>query len=494
MQFKHLRFVLRFSVCWLLLMTSVRLHAFALLGPFEPWMDQTNGFRQPGEIGGPMDIASGYRWNVPVVTYGFDQSFLDYFGSNGVTAVESAIQLLNNLPPASQLAPSNFPAVVTGANYVAAADALTDLKSETLFLLLEHLGLAAPDGSAFCLRSYSFVNGNIEGNVIMRNYDPVTFAASSSVDDTLLSYYLYEYDPGLGCWAAAPIQVDPNAEADPAVADGNVGRGYFYAGLTRDDIGGLRFLYSTNNVNYETLLPGVAGTGTNATSFVNGAWRPGVDKVLFVSGSLDPLTGEFFSPVTNQFTDTYITNGVVMHQYLARVISRPDVLFSAADLSQSVPSFSFYSCTGTTNWINNAAWNGNPSGAGPGVIQPPVVITFNQAGRQFVSYGSYSDTIAIDESRLLASFDGSTNAPIVYPNSQSGTGTTTVRIWLTIGNMQRSFDWEPPSTNGSTFVMQTSTDLAGWTNLFTVTNNGSLCTYSVNNPASSHRFYRLLPQ
>src|SRR5208282_3002698 len=82
---------------------------FALLGPFAPWMEETNDLRQPGDIGGPMDIGSGYRWNVPVVTYGFDQSFLDYFGTNGVAAVEGAIQILNSLPPASIAVPTDYP-------------------------------------------------------------------------------------------------------------------------------------------------------------------------------------------------------------------------------------------------------------------------------------------------------------------------------------------------------------------------------------------------
>jgi len=83
---------------------------FALLGPFAPWMQETNGVVFPGDIGGPMNIGNGYRWNVPIVTYGFDQSFLDYFGTNGVAAVEGAFQILNDLPPASQIVLTNIPA------------------------------------------------------------------------------------------------------------------------------------------------------------------------------------------------------------------------------------------------------------------------------------------------------------------------------------------------------------------------------------------------
>lgn len=54
-----------------------------------------------GNIGGPMALGEEYRWNMPIITYGFDKSFLDYFGRPGVDAVEAAIQVINDLPPAS---------------------------------------------------------------------------------------------------------------------------------------------------------------------------------------------------------------------------------------------------------------------------------------------------------------------------------------------------------------------------------------------------------
>lgn len=70
---------------------ATRASAFSLLGPHEDWMQTMNGFRQPNDIGGPMNLGQEYRWNVPVVVYAFDQSFRDYFGTNGVNAVEEAI-------------------------------------------------------------------------------------------------------------------------------------------------------------------------------------------------------------------------------------------------------------------------------------------------------------------------------------------------------------------------------------------------------------------
>ena len=121
-------------VLWL--MTSYA-SAFALLGPYEDWMQPTHGFRYDTDVGGPMNLGKEYRWNVPVLTYAFDQSFLDYFGTNGVAAVEQAIQILNALPPASQLNPSNYPPEALRVNYVARALGLIDLKSQTI-----HLGIS----------------------------------------------------------------------------------------------------------------------------------------------------------------------------------------------------------------------------------------------------------------------------------------------------------------------------------------------------------------
>src|ERR1035441_6312107 len=93
----------------LLTLSVSRIEAFSLLGPYASWMDQTLAYKQPDDIGGPMDINEEYRWNVPLVTYAFDQSFLDYFGSNGVAAVEQAIGVINDLPPASSIDLTNFP-------------------------------------------------------------------------------------------------------------------------------------------------------------------------------------------------------------------------------------------------------------------------------------------------------------------------------------------------------------------------------------------------
>jgi hypothetical protein len=483
-----------------LIASTVESGAFALLGPVQPWMQTTNGVISIGDIGGPMCIINEYRWNVPVVTYGFDQSFLDFFGSNGVAAVKSALQILNDLPPASQIVLTNYPFNSQQINFTAQSQNLYDLKSETLSLLLEQMGLAQPTRYIFVLKQWNSVfisdpsesqwpDGTIPNYIVQRNFDPQTFDASQSVNDTLYSGFVIHGSQN----NVVPFPVDPNA-INIAVADFNLNAGEFYTGLTCDDVGGLAYLFSTNNVNYENLLPSVFGIGVNSNSFVNEAWRPGVDKISFIPQPVDSQSGAFL-PTTNYFTDGYITNGILQEQQMARVISQPDFIFSAGDVTSSVPAVLFFTRTGTTNWLNNAMANGNTNGAGPGVIQPQVQIVFNKLGRQFASVGSISDEQVSDQSQFWASFDNSINAPIVYPISQTGTNQMTIRMWLWfVGKTQKDFEWKPTSAAGSQFTLQTSTNLTSWINLFTVTNDSSVCTYFNENPASPSRFYRLIQQ
>ena len=84
----NLRFVSRsLKLILILTLLSARASAFSLLGPYADWMQPTNRFRYLDDIGGPVDLEGEYRWNVPLVTFAFDQSFVNYFGSNGVAAV-----------------------------------------------------------------------------------------------------------------------------------------------------------------------------------------------------------------------------------------------------------------------------------------------------------------------------------------------------------------------------------------------------------------------
>ena len=478
-----------------------------MLGPYESWMEYTNGLRQVGDIGGPMDIGNGYRWNVPVVTYGFDQSFLDYFGTNGVAAVAGAIQFLNNLPPASQMAFTNFPLNSRRFNYNAESQNLVDLKSTTLAVLLEQMGLAQPTRYVFVLKQWTseFLDPPFEGEddwfdwaipeyIVQRNFDPETLSATSYVNGNLYDAYIQEtgYSQDM---VISPV----NPESSPnysAVADCNSANNYefggYYMGLTEDDVGGLGYLYSTNNVNFENLLPGVDASAPTRVPIVNGALRPGIDKLTFIPQPTDPSTGKFLT-MTTPYTDTYIINGLAMQQQVQRVISQPDILFCAA-ASGASGGFSIVDRTGTTNWINNAALNGNPTNGGPGVIQPQVKIAFTKIAHVL---SPLNDESVVDYPFLWGSFDGTTNPPIVYPIPQSGTKPFTISMSLTIGSppypLQREFDWPLTNSIGSVSLFQTSTNLADWVTMFAATNDGTFWSFYNYSPTSAYRFYRVSP-
>ena len=69
--------------------------AFSLMGPFASWQTAAIGYNLPGDVGGPMTLSEDYRITVPVLNYGFDGTFLSFFGANGVAAVNAAMGILN---------------------------------------------------------------------------------------------------------------------------------------------------------------------------------------------------------------------------------------------------------------------------------------------------------------------------------------------------------------------------------------------------------------
>jgi hypothetical protein len=506
-------------VCGGLIFQEIPARGFSLLGPFEDWMQPSNDFRlqvdyyygTPGVIGGPMCISDGYRWNVPLVTYGFDQSFLNFFGSNGVAAVEGAIQILNDLPPASGIVLTDYPYYSQLTNGQAQTESLCDLQSATLSLLLEQLGLASPTRSVYVLQGWEpcFTNdpdfsGCPEGvnpvYVVMRNFDPLSLVPSDSVNAIEYAYIAVSaFRANVDIATTIMEALDSLGPIpDSAVADNQFSVvGGFYTGLTSDDVGGFCYLYSTNNVNYESLVPGVSGTGANVNMWVNGAWRPGVDKIAFVRQPCNS-SNDGFLPTTNLFTDTYVTNGALVHQQVQRVITQPDFLFSCADTGQGIPDVLPYARSGTSNWINNATLNGRSSGAGPGVILPPVKITFANMGGLLFNLDPDEET-AYNGSTLWGTYDQSTNAPIVYPLPKPGTNQLTVRLWLfddlhAIVPTGQSFELSVIGQVGKTFLFQTSSNLTDWVSLGTNQVNGSVWTFLNSKPSSQQRFYRLVPQ
>ena len=647
-------------------------YGFSLLGPVnEAYQGNAASgsgpneldYNFPGDIGAPKNIGEEYRWNTPVLYYAFDQNFLDYFGSNGVYAVEQAISVFNGLPKVSSFSAdlSEFPLESSRKNFKAETLFLLDMKSETMTALIEQLGLAEPDRYTWTLHNRFLPPGancpQYIYSVIKRNFDPVTWEPSSYVNGTLYTYSILELCPNPSRADATEVRVDPTQPGFTAVAslgdiipflDGSeldegltalgIGLRYgsFFTGLTRDDVGGLRYLLRTNNMNVESvapnslifetnfnaqllvtsnltllqaqaltnnaaalsvLYPGLVITSTTNTfvnvwttnvtafftnfpwspanlftlgfatnrtlsvqtlfhhtfanlvtfQFINGQWvtvpvaeispltnrtivtiqtsvvtnapwapagtllvtntftrffstnivsgeffilppntcdiailgaqitnlvsftntlvvatnnlgltnvggqsfiqtsidfftnhafvvfpvncvtsnptlYQGVEKISFVRRDFDSLIGQFFNPITNIYHLTEITNGQAVVRTFQRVVTQPDVLFTAQDL---VPGpggpFGIDILARTSFDPPHVDENNALAGlAGPGTIQPPLAITYSKIGPWFENVGP----LAIDEATGLfmfvwGSFDGTTNEPVVFPSGRS---------------------------------------------------------------------------
>jgi hypothetical protein len=258
--------------------------AFSLAGPIgnagDAWQSAVIGYGPPTSLEAPKNIGEEFRRNTPVVYYAYDQNFLDFFGSNGVVAVDGAVAIMNSLTNVSNYSTnlSEFPLESRHNNYQAQALGLFDLKSYSLNLLVEQMGLTDPVEWTWTLHDRFLVPGTScpageEYLVVQRNFDyfstPLNqLQYSPYVNDTLYSYQIIEACTGPNPLAlAVPFPADPLADVSSPVASSfNIFWGDFFTGLTRDDVAGLRYLLQTNNVNFESAAPGALLQTTNFSS------------------------------------------------------------------------------------------------------------------------------------------------------------------------------------------------------------------------------------
>lgn len=668
-----LRLLMRFSWIGCLALSLQSSWGFALLGPNnEAWQTPEIGYN-PNPYWdtlptGPKNIGEGYRRNTPTLYYTCDATFLKFFGAVGASAIDSACEVFNGLTNVSSYSRdlSEFPLAVTRENYRAGALNLLDIKSTTMHMLIEQLGLAEPErfvwtlhgrwhvGSAPCPAGQRYW-------VVQRNFDPVMspldqFQNSSYVNGARYSYWVYEAcdtdlpEPPMTA-DAFEFSVDPLDFSFTAVAGigdrsgfgianftsaARLAVGRYFIGLTRDDVGGLRYLLRTNNMAYETAGPGaftmvtnkvaqllftsdlnqlaaaaltndatalaalypglvsissnyfanvrttnytayltnfpwdpagspatlvfssnvtvtvgtfyahnflnvviptntpngwtyvplttipapsrtlvsvlttVIGTANNPwgpvgsttvttnytlvnfytnmvkgdffilsgtqcdvalikaqltntifttnllfsaaivgassntigtlevdesliTSFkqrvfvtypidcsaANVAMQQGIERIKFVRHDYDSLLGRYITPITNFYTINAITNSGLLPQRIMRVVTVPDILFDAQDLTGVGGTHS--------DWARSISFDTtqvDPGLAGPGTITSPTVITFDKSGPLYFNYSPnayFLDSAEAGQLTVLiwGSFDGSTNLPTVYPNGTS---------------------------------------------------------------------------
>ncbi len=456
-------------------MLAVTAHAFSLIGTEDAWMTVDLGYQIGGDVGGPKPIGEGYRFNQPFIVYGYDPSFVEFFGAEGVQATEAAVKIVNDLPPASLINPDAYPLATARINHTARNLRMFDLKSTMLSELLLQLGLAGPERYVWTLRNVERPTDVVRQFLtIKRNYDPITLLPSSYVNGTL-----YTYQIGLigdDEWDAGEISLDP-AEPNVSVAgfateasliDSRVARTYsargmFFSGLTRDDVGGLRYLYHPGTMAVEQLTSGTGLRSTLAVSSVGGGggsqggWNPfhgvglvtdptggtgatngvtagvvnaairgGIDKIQLVRVDLDPLLNTYTRPVALRYPDLFSTNGPVgqfRSQNVERILTQPDITFATADFGSAGGGggpASPLALERSLGLVNLAALNSRFNTGGPGIQDPgsaTMAITLNRIGPQEVN-SNIGDNLTEEQGFtffIWGSYDGSTNAPIAYP-------------------------------------------------------------------------------
>ena len=180
-------------------------------------------------------------------------------------------------------------------------------------------------------------------------------------------------------------------------------------------------IYSTTHV-FIAQSPNCASVATGGVLNATGLYG-GIEKIHFVKTNYDSTLGQFFYPIIDQYTNTYITNGQPMRQTFTRVVTTPDVLFTVADFAAPNPPALGVSVPVVLRTDPNFNVRNIPNRlAGPGTIDPTTTFTFNKVGAVF-GFGPAGSTNAfLNQDSLLSmmawgSFDNTTNAPIVYPNT-----------------------------------------------------------------------------
>ncbi len=293
---------------------------FSLHGPFnEDWQTSQIGYELDGDIGAPKNINEEYRWNTPVVYYAFDASFLEFFGTNGIHAIESGFELFNALTNTgySALDPNTFTTSPMRSHPQATALRLRDLKSAALEPIFEELGLMEPNRFIYTLRS-RFEQPGLSCPfmiyyVVMRHFDPITYAPTPYLNGTLYTYQIFEHCTGEDPLARRiNFPVDPTALDTRPVAAGTP-IGSYVVGLSRDDVGGLKYLLRTNNINWESLSSDSEQFTPNRSQaqliYSSNLWTFTSQAYTNDAPALVALyPGLVISSTTNIYTNIWVTN------------------------------------------------------------------------------------------------------------------------------------------------------------------------------------------
>jgi len=399
--------------------------AFSIIGTKEGFETDTLGYDNVHEITysqasswlifnpewsyAPHNLGEGYRWSIPTLYYTYDPSFLDYFGSNGVQAVDEAFAILDGLKNVSDYSPdlAEVPLDESRVNYTARALRLFDLKSAALEMLVTRLGLGDPERWTWSVRTRVPPPGTscpvFDDTIIQRNFDPITFEPTRYVNGSLFTYHIEQLCPPAPVHTDAiedlvdPLDVRLTAVASPKITIPSATfYGWFHTTLTRDDIGGLRYLYRTNNLNVEQAPADALLYQTNTTAQLlstsnlldlatQAATNDAATLAALFPGLLVTATSNYFANVvvTNQIG--YFTNyptdpvGTAPHLVIANVVTTNVVQFFSHTVANVVTKHHFVTNVvfGVTNIMQVAMNNSALDALGQSVV---TVITTNITG------------------------------------------------------------------------------------------------------------------
>lgn len=279
------------------------------------------------------------------------------------------------------------------------------------------------------------------------------------------------------------------------MADRSLGHGSAYNTLSRDDVGGLRYLYSENNRNMER-IEYVGVFFTAASGFVDLALRPGIGKIHLKRMPYNTFTRSF-PTVTESFQDRYYDgNGQLRTQELERIVVRPDILFSAAELTERREGINLiygtldsrypvaYRRQIPTGFINLSFENNGITGAGPGIVPPDRRIFFN------------SVPTVLENHPLFGLFEvgfkwGAFNTLSLLSFPFGNIVKPTVAVGYPVGDFA---NLTLPTESWTDYSLQSSPDLSVWTTLTNFVGNGTNMTFPVTTTThtNSRKFYRVI--
>jgi hypothetical protein len=445
---------------------------FALLGPSlgpdAAWQIPALGYNLGTDIGAPKNLGEEYRRNTPVMYYAYDANFLDYFGTNGSVAIDAAFTNMNAILTNgvdsynySNQSPIPFPFDTRQSNPTASALGLLDLKSTMLFAAVEQLGLADPVRYDWTLHEALQPTGgtcptNNEYIIVQRNFDPITWDPTPYVNNVLYGYQIDEFCMPSPVVESVTVPISGATAAGSPVASASSGGltapntinefvglsdGVFYGGpgLTWDDVGGLRYLMTTNNVIFESPTAGSLLEDTNLAASQLLTTSNLFDFALATSPTTNnPATLQALYPalaidsVSNYFA-LVVTTNIVIYQ--------TNYLGGAAGIESTVVANSY--ATNIEEFFQYSFGN---------------VVT-NQLGS--------TNTQATLQTITVAPANGS---PLGSPNV---TNITTKKIVLT-GVPSGDFYFFPSNTCGYEFLQTLQTNVTPVTNSILSVTNGTL--------------------